>query len=237
MFRSSKRQNLTIIVLCAVTTVASTIPTPCPHQWVAVGPLVPWSLVRRHSLIRRARRNNPQEQHTHKHHTESTHAQKQQQTSRVVRESNTRHKSEQESAQAKSAQRKSRRRSSMARPVGGTGLDRSAERTAAPNTGQEAEEAQQADRVSMSTSLVCAVQREISASQADTSEQYTGSRASFVYQQAGWDAHCVHSEVACISNDVHLGCRQVEAFGERGSPCREAIVCAAGEGYEGAGYD
>jgi hypothetical protein len=174
----SGQQGLTIIIFSTVIAVASPIPTPRPHQWVAIGPFVTRTLACRHSLVRRARWDDPQEQHTSKHHAERANAQKQQQASRVVRESNTRDKSEQESAQAESAQRKRRRRSPMARPIGGTRLDRSAESTAAPNTGQEAKEAQQADRVSLSTSLVCAVQREVSASQADAPEKHPPSRTS-----------------------------------------------------------
>lgn len=137
--------GLTIIVLPTMIAVASTIATPRPLQRVAVRPLVTWPLVCRHSLVRRAGRDNPQEQHSREHHAECTKTQEQQQASRVVRESDTGDKSEQESAQAKSAQRECRRRSSMAWPVGGTRLDRSAERTATSNTRQEAKKAQQAD--------------------------------------------------------------------------------------------
>ena len=210
---------LTIIVLPTVVAVASPVATPRPHQRVAIGPLVTWSLVPRHSLIRRARRDDPQEQHTSKHHAESAYTQKQQQASRVVRESNARNKSEQESTQPKPAQRKSRRSAPMARPIGGTSLDRRAESTTAPNTRQEAKEAQQPDRVSLSTGLVRAVQREVSAGQADASEQHSPAWTSRVYQQARWDSHCVHSEVASVSDDVHFSCRQVEALGEGGGPC------------------
>lgn len=201
-----------------------------PPKRITILPRQPRPLIRRHSLISRARPHDLQEEHAHKHHNRRPTRQQQQIPRSIIRKREIRHQRIKKRTQPKRRKRERRRRPPMLRPIRRRNLNRSAKRRATPHPRQHGEEAQRRHAQAPRPIIVCGAQGEVSARQCYEAGEDAPARPSRVDEDAAGDPHGVHADVAEVADEVAVGGGEVEALGELGGPGGVGVVRAGGEG-------